>query len=183
VPAGLAGEHGEVPCGLADRQRAAATRCEDTGAVGGHPAELLIVELDEHPRGQGVDPRQQRIGALGLPVGGDHVPGGDQPGQADRQPPVPAAAEVRQRLVQPSADRARRHPCGDRREAEHRVSHPADQQIADSRAFRNDRRDGSGSPAACSAGGGRAQRCEELPSAHVVILSPGLGSNPRCGRP
>jgi hypothetical protein len=108
APARLPGEDGQVPRRLADRQRVAAARCEDAGAVGGHPAELLVIELDQHPRRQRVDPRQQRIALTGIAARREQVAGRDQPGQADRQPGVPAAPEVRQRAVKPRAHRAGR---------------------------------------------------------------------------
>jgi hypothetical protein len=68
---------------------------EHAGTVGCHPPELLVIELDQHPRGQRVDPRQQRVALPGVPIAGrQHVAGRDQPGQGRRQPPVPAVTEV-----------------------------------------------------------------------------------------
>ena len=185
MPAGLARQHRKVPRRLTHGQGIAAAGGEDAGTVGCHPSELLVVELDQHPRGQRVDPRQQRVALPGVPaVGRQHVAGGDQPGQGHRQPPVPAVTEVSQGTVQPGAHSARRHPRRRRREAKHRVPDLADQQFPDlSAASGRDRGNRSSGPAARRGGRCRAQRCQELPSAHVVVPSPRLTGNPRRHQP
>jgi hypothetical protein len=84
VPAGLTGEHGQVPGRFAEGQRVVAAGGQHAGAVGSHPpTRMLVIELDQHPRRQRVNPRQQRIALAGIAAGSEHMPGRDQPGQAD----------------------------------------------------------------------------------------------------
>ena len=94
MPAGLAGQHGQVPGRLAADERVAAAGGDDLGAVGCHPAELLVIELDQHPRGQGIGPCQQRAGLGRVVVCGEQVASGDQPGQPVAEPAVPAVMKV-----------------------------------------------------------------------------------------
>ena len=101
VPACLAGQDGQVPGRLGGHQRVAAAGGDDLGPVGGHPAELLVIELDQHPRGQRVGPGQQGAGLGGVAVRGEQVAGGDQPGEPVGQPAVPAVVKVGQRGGQP----------------------------------------------------------------------------------
>ncbi|MFG2439693.1 hypothetical protein [Streptomyces sp. NPDC048508] len=51
MPSGLAGEDGELAGRLGDREDVAGGLGELAGAVGGHPAQLLLVEFDEHAGG------------------------------------------------------------------------------------------------------------------------------------
>ena len=87
-----------------DEQPGEPPEASNAGTIGRHPPELLVVEFDQHPRGQRVDPRQQRVPLPGVPAARrQHMAGRDQPRQGRRQPPVPAVTEVGQSTVQSSA--------------------------------------------------------------------------------
>ncbi|MFE4258184.1 hypothetical protein [Streptomyces sp. NPDC056883] len=75
VPAGLAGEDGLLAGRFRDRERRPAGGGELSGAVGCHPAELRLVELDEDARGQEVRLRQH---SEGVAAPGGPVSDGDQ---------------------------------------------------------------------------------------------------------
>jgi len=149
--------------------------------VGGHPAELLVIELDEHPGRQRVDPGQQCAGIRVIAgLRSDLVPAGDQPGQPG-QATVPAAPEVGQRTRQPGAQPASGHLGGARREAEHRIPYPGDEQLSAGSLARR----GSGAAAdRCGSSGSRhGEACQELTSPQCVftILPARLSSHGRGG--
>jgi hypothetical protein len=59
VPAGLAGKDRDVACGLSRSESVAADLGGDASPVGGHPAELPVIEFDQYTGGEKVDLREQ----------------------------------------------------------------------------------------------------------------------------
>ena len=100
--------------------------------------------------------------------------GRDQPGQAHRQPPVPAAPEVRQRAIQRRphltrpADSARPAPAPASHHGPGRPAAPPPVPPVRGQGPR-----GCRNPRAGHAGSRHPQARQQLPSAHLLIPSPG----------
>ena len=131
MPSGLARQDGQVAGCLGCDQRICSAAGDDAGPVGGHPAQLLVIELDEHPGGQRVDLRQHRAGVrlIGCLRRG-HLPAGDQARQAAGEAPVPAGMEVAHRRCQAGAQLAGGDHGGDRGQAEHGIAYALNEQAA-----------------------------------------------------
>ncbi|MFF2926909.1 hypothetical protein ACFVTP_31635 [Streptomyces celluloflavus] len=167
MPVGRAGQYRELPRGLRDQQRYASGFGGLPGAVGGHPAELLLVQLDQHARGQQIAAGQQPV-VLSPFITGPHVGRADQPRQPYGQTAVGAGVEAGEGAGQVGAqDHRRRH--GDAGvEAEHGVADARNQGFANGRVL-----------AGCLArgqDGGADGRCsrdrevrEQLPAPHRVL--------------
>jgi prepilin-type processing-associated H-X9-DG protein len=171
VPASFAGQDGKVPGCLGGGQRVPGSGGGHLCPVGGHPAELLVIQLDQHPRGQRVDPGQQCAGLFVI-VGSasEGVAARDQPGEPGREAAVAAGTEIVQGISQAVAQFHTGYLDGDK--AEHRVSYACGEPLSGSGLFRRNRCD---AVHRCRSGG-HHQVCQQLPSPHRVFTALPSGS-------